>query len=291
MRTLLAGSTGAIGRRVRQVLEAAGHEVVGLARGETTGIAVDLLDRQAVLAAVDGQQFDAVVHHATALSRGATTHRSMERTNRLRMEGTSALVAVAKATGATRMVSASAFYGYGLLDHGDEPLPETTVFGLGSGSDNDHVIRALESLEQQTAAIKGVNLRLGHVYGDRRVGAVASDFDALLPLVHIDDVAAATLWALESARPGQSYNIADDHPTGLAEFRLAERLAAHAPGLPPSPSWLLRARAPFGAEFLTRTRIVLSTAKAHRAGWRPRFPSYEQGLHPKMSVVDEILAG
>lgn len=290
MRILLAGSTGHLGRRVRVVLERDGHEVVGLSRSETTGIAVDLLDRPAVLEAVAGERFDAIVHYATDLRRGATTHRSMSRTNRLRLEGTSALVAVAKATGATKMVSGSAFYGYGLQDHGDEPLTETSLFGVTVGSANDDVLRALESLEQQTAAIKGVNLRLGLVYGGRPLPAVASDFDALLPLIHVDDVAEATSWALDKGRAGHSYNIVDDVSAPLAEFQLADRLAAHAPGLPPLPSWLLRARAPFGAELLTRTRMQVSNAKARRAGWRPRFPSYKQGLDRSADVVDAILS-
>ena len=54
MKVLVTGASGAIGRRLVPRLEAAGHDVVGVARSAGTGVtqAVDVLDRAAVLAAV-----------------------------------------------------------------------------------------------------------------------------------------------------------------------------------------------------------------------------------------------
>ncbi len=69
MKVLVAGSSGAIGRQLVPALSAAGHEVVGLARSTsaTATLAVDALDRDALVAAVGGVAPDAVVNMLTAI--------------------------------------------------------------------------------------------------------------------------------------------------------------------------------------------------------------------------------
>ena len=57
---LLAGASGVLGRHIAQALTDAGHKVTGLGRSEGNGVRADLMDRDALLRAVDGQHFDTV---------------------------------------------------------------------------------------------------------------------------------------------------------------------------------------------------------------------------------------
>ena len=78
MRVFIAGASGAVGTRLVPQLVERGHEVVGThhSPGKDEGlralgaepVALDLLDREAVLAAVRAARPDAVVHEATALA-------------------------------------------------------------------------------------------------------------------------------------------------------------------------------------------------------------------------------
>jgi len=284
MHVLLAGSTGAIGPRLVRRLRDAGHEVTGLARSRAQ-LNVNLLDRSAALAAVDGLEFDAIIHQATAMALGPVTHSQMIRTNRLRSEGTSTLLAIARATGAKKFVTASVFLGYGFIDHGMTPLTEDDAFGFRTGSASDEVHAALLSNEQQVLAFGGTVLRYGLFYGDHG-GAVATanDFNGVLPLIHLEDAAAAAVVAVERGK-NAAYNIADDHPVSWREFQEARAISEGRRFPVALPSWALRAAAPFGAELLTRTSMRLSTAKARRElRWKPQYPSFAEGLALNMEI-------
>ena len=282
MKVLLAGASGAIGRYLVPQLIEAKHEVIGITRtpGSLAGtgareIVADVLDRGALLAALEGIRADAVVSQVTSLGRAPWTPRDMRPTNRLRAEGTSTLIAAARKVGAKKFVAASFFGGYGLFDHGREPRTESAPFGEIDGR-ADAVQRALLSLEQQVRAFGGVSLRFGLFYDSTTtsVSPVARSWDGLLPMLHVSDAAAATVRALAKYKAGAVYNIADDHPL---TYRAREVARASAAGLRPPmqlPDSLLRLVAPFGALLLTRTSITLSTERAATAlGWKPQFPS------------------
>src|ERR1700712_1001088 len=155
MRVVLAGASGAIGRYLVPQLIEAKHDVIGITRtpGSLDGtgareVVADILDRPALFAALTGTRADAVIHQVTALAKAPSTLHDMRDTNRLRAEGTSALIAAARQVGAKKFVAASFFGGYGLTDHGREPLTESAPFGEEDGT-ADPVQRALLSLEQQ----------------------------------------------------------------------------------------------------------------------------------------------
>lgn len=283
MRVLLAGSTGAIGSEVRRLLIEGGHSVTGLARtaGPRAELGVDLLDRTAVLRAVEGLEFDAIIHQATALRRSPLISAHMTNTNRLRTEGTSTLLAVARKTGAKKFITASAFYGYDFGDHGEEPLDETEPFGARA----DPVHRAVLSNEQQVRAAGGSALRYGLVYGTGPAPVVAAGWHGVLPVIHVSDAAAAAVTALTRAKKGQAYNIADDTPVSWRELHEASAIAAgRLKPLAVAP-WLLRASAPFVAELIAATSMRLSTAKARREmGWRPTYANYSEGLASQLEV-------
>jgi nucleoside-diphosphate-sugar epimerase len=293
MRVLLAGASGAIGRHLVPHLIEAQHEVIGITRTPgslaNTGareVVADVLDRAALLHALDGIGAAAVIHQTTALAKAPASLRDMRPTNRLRAEGTSNLIAAARLVGAKSFVAASFFGGYGLADHGRQPLTESTRFGEVDGK-ADAVQTALLSLEQQVHAFGGVSLRFGLFYDSTTtaVSPVSRTWDGVLPMLHVADAARATVLALTKGKPGSVYNIADDQPM---TYRARETARASAAGLRrPTrlPDGILRRAAPFGALLLTQTSISLSTARAtSELGWTPLYPTLADGLAAHLSV-------
>jgi nucleoside-diphosphate-sugar epimerase len=118
MRVFVAGATGALGARLLPQLVERGHEVIGTTRSaEKTDrlvalgaepVVLDVLDRAAVRDAVRTASPDAIVHQATALAGASDVRhfdRSFEQTNRLRTEGTDALLEAAREAGVGRFVA------------------------------------------------------------------------------------------------------------------------------------------------------------------------------------------
>src|SRR6478735_11158839 len=105
MRVFLVGASGAIGNRLVPELIDRGHEVTGtfhspggaaVVRGAgAEPIALDLLDARAVRHAVLEAEPEAIIHQATALKNmrfSRNLDRAFAQTNRLRAEGTDALL-------------------------------------------------------------------------------------------------------------------------------------------------------------------------------------------------------
>ena len=120
MRVLIAGASGAIGTRLVPQLIEKGHEVIGTYRSPGSAervralgaepIALDLLDASAVREAVLGARPEAIVHEATALANVSFSQelrQAFAQTNRLRTEGTDALLAAAREAGVDRFVAQS----------------------------------------------------------------------------------------------------------------------------------------------------------------------------------------
>lgn len=117
MRVLLAGGSGAIGLPLIAQLRQAGHEVTAIHKNPDGGprlerlgaapLQVDVLDRSALLRAVVGQSFDAVISKLTSLKKAPFTRRRLAMTDRLRVEGTANLLAAAQSCGARRFITQS----------------------------------------------------------------------------------------------------------------------------------------------------------------------------------------
>ncbi|MFH8498533.1 NAD-dependent epimerase/dehydratase family protein [Streptomyces coeruleorubidus] len=289
---LLAGASGVLGRHVTRALTEAGHKVTGLGRSAGNGIRADLMDRDALLRAVDGHHFDTVVHAATALRKPPMRDRDMFATDALRTEGTAHLVEAARATGARRFVVESMVFGYGYGDHGDRPVTEDDPFGpRGRTPQLERHIAAMRTKERlafETEALEGIALRFGLFYGPggtdallpllrRRQLPVPADRGRVLPWVELTDAARAVVAAVERARPGQAYNIADRTALGL---RAHVESVAGAFGLPKPltvPLWLVKPMSYMHT--VMSSRLVVSSAKAERElGWAPLYPSSREGL-------------
>ncbi|MEU0165075.1 NAD-dependent epimerase/dehydratase family protein [Streptomyces iakyrus] len=289
---LLAGASGVLGRHITRALTEAGHKVTGLGRSRENGIRADLMDRDALLRAVDGHHFDTVVHAATALRKPPMRDRDMYATDALRTEGTAHLVEAARATGARRFVVESMAFGYGYGDHGDRPLTEDDPFGPRGATPplERHIagMRTKERLAFEAEALDGIALRLGLFYGPggteallpllrRRQLPLPDDRGRVLPWVELTDAARAVVAAVERGRPGQAYNIADGTPMG---FRAHVEAVARTFGLPKPvnvPLWLLKPMS--YVHTVMSSRLRLSCAKAERElGWTPRYASSHEGL-------------
>jgi nucleoside-diphosphate-sugar epimerase len=300
MRAFVAGASGAIGTRLVPQLIDRGHEVIGTSRSPANAervrelgaepVALDLLDAGAVRKAVLEAEPEAIVHQATALADlrfSRNFDRSFAQTNRLRTEGTDALLAVAREAGVRRFVAQSfASYRYaregGPVKTEDDPLDPNPLPTTRESQS------AMRYLDEAVTDAGGIALRYGGFYGAANDGLVepvrkrqfpvVGDGGGISSFIHLDDAAAATVLALERDAAG-IYNIVDDNPAPAREWLpvLANALGAKPPRR--VPRWLARLVAGEAAVMIGTEARGASNAKAKRElGWTPRFPSWREGF-------------
>jgi nucleoside-diphosphate-sugar epimerase len=108
------------------------------------------------------------------------------------------------------------------------------------------------------------------------------DDQSLLPCIHVDDAASATVAALERGQPGAAYDIVDDRAVSFSEIVDALAKGSGAPRPLTIPAWIPRLLMPYMARMIA-LRLPLSNAKAKaELGWRPAFPTIDQGLAQTM---------
>ena len=300
MRVFVAGASGAIGSRLVPRLIDRGHEVVGTFRSPGHGdrvralgaepVVLDLLDPGAVRKAVLEAEPDAIIHQATALA-DVRFSRNMDRTfaqtNRLRTEGTDALLAAAREAGVPRFVAqsfASMRYARvgGPVKTEDDPLDPAPVKWMRA------TWAAMNYLDGTVTDAGGIALRYGLFYGAANDGLISPVRKRQFPIVgeggglssfiHLEDAAAATVLALEHDGPA-IYNIVDDEPAAVRDWLpvLAEALGAKPPRR--VPAWLARMFAGETSVMLGTEARGASNAKAKRElGWTLRYPSWRQGF-------------
>jgi nucleoside-diphosphate-sugar epimerase len=300
MRVFVAGASGAIGTRLVPQLIDRGHEVIGTFRSPGHGdrvqalgaepVALDLLDPRAVRKAVLEAEPEAIVHQATALADMRFSRRfdrTFAQTNRLRTEGTDALLAAAREAGVRRFVAQSFASMRNLREGGpvkteDDPLDPTPLPSMRETS------AAMRYLDQAVTDAGGIALRYGGFYGASNDGLVEPVRKRQFPIVgsgggvfsfiHLDDAAAATVLALERGEAG-IYNVVDDEPAPVREWLpvLADVLGAKPPRH--FPRWLARLFAGDAAVMIGTESRGASNAKAKRElGWTLRYPSWREGF-------------
>jgi nucleoside-diphosphate-sugar epimerase len=300
MRVFVAGASGAIGTRLVPQLIDRGHEVIGTATSPerakrvsalgAEAIVLDLLDQRAVRQAVLAAMPDAIVHEATALANLSDFKhfdRSFAQTNRLRTEGTDALLAAAREAGVRRFVAqsyASARYTRegGPVKTEDDPLDTNPPEAARESWD------AMAYLDRVVTEAGGIILRYGVFYGEpddklidtirKRMWPIVGKGDGVSSFIHLDDAAAATVLAVEHEGPA-IYNIADDEPAPAREWlpEIAKIIGAKPPRR--FPTWLARLFAGEAVVMMATESRGASNAKAKRElGWTLRYPSWRQGF-------------
>jgi nucleoside-diphosphate-sugar epimerase len=317
MKVFVAGGSGVFGMRLVGELAARGHEVVATTTKPERSVAVqaagaqpvvvDLLDGEAVMTAVEAAAPEVVVHEATALAGRLSLRRfdgSFALTNRLRTEGTDNLLAAAVAAGADRFVAQS-YTGWPNAREGGPVKTEADRLDPDppkAARETLAAIRTLEAAVGERDDLVGVVLRYGAVYGPGTgLGQGGEVVEAVhggkMPLVgdaggvwsflHLDDMATATVAAVEGRGRGV-YNVVDDDPATVSEWLpyLARALGAKPPRR--VPAWLARLIiGEQGVAMMTESRGS-SNAKAKRElDWQPAWPSWRDGFVRGLGVGSE----
>ncbi len=231
---LVAGASGAIGRRLCRLLVHDGWSVVGTTRWpakapmlHSLGVepaVVDVFNESLLLEIMRQAEPEIVVHQLTDLPPALDPLKmadALVRNARLRVIGTRNLVAAAAAAGATRMVAQSLAFVYA---PGPKPYHEDMPLSLDDPAFGE-TVRAVASLEQQvlSAPFSGIVLRYGKLYGP---GTGFEHAPSGGPL-HVDDAADAARRALTLGTIG-IYNIAEDD--GTVSIKKAAEALGWVPG-------------------------------------------------------------
>jgi len=299
MRVLVAGASGAIGSRLVPQLIDRGHEVIGTFRSAANAgrvqalgaepVVLDVLDATAVRQVVLDTKPDAIIHQATALANAKFTRsldRSFAATNRLRTEGTDALLAAARAAGVPRFIAQS-FASYRYAREGGPAKTENDPLDPNPPASARETNEAMAHLDRAVTEAGGIALRYGSFYGaanDGLVGPVRKrqfpiigDGGGIMSFVHLDDAAAATVLALEHDGPGL-YNVTDDEPAPMREWLpvLADVLGAKRPRH--LPTWVGRLFMGEGLSMMTEGRGASNVKAKRELGWTLRYPSWREGF-------------
>jgi nucleoside-diphosphate-sugar epimerase len=296
MRVLVAGGAGVIGKRLVPQLVARGHEVTAtttsadklesVRRLGARAVVMDGLDAASVGEAVAAARPEVIVHQMTAIA-GKTDFRHPERmfatTIRLRTEGIDHLMAAAQAAGVEHVVAQSYASWNGIRTGGwvkteDDPL------------DPAHMATpSLQHIEDAVLPAGGAVMRYGWLYGpgasddltrpvSKRMFPLVGGGAGHTSWVHLDDVASATVLAVEQRANGV-FNIVDDEPAPVSEW--LPYLAGCLDAKPPMrvPSWLVRSlMGEFVVWMMTEGRAFSNAKAKAQLGWDLRYPSWRQGF-------------
>lgn len=269
MEVAVTGASGFIGRRLRDALQSAGHQP----RAVST--------RSAVRAA-DFEGCQAVVHLAGEPVAQRWTREVRERIRSSRVDGTRAVVEAA--AGVKLLVSASAIGYYG--SRGEEVLTESSAPGV------DFLSRVAVEWEREADRFKGrlVKPRISVVLG-RDGGALKK---MLLPFrlgiggqigggrqwmswIHIDDLIALILFAIENPSVQGVLNASSPEPVTNAEFTRELAHAVHRPAIIPIPRFALETMFGEMSQMVLASERVVPRA-ALDAGFSFRFPKIGEAL-------------
>jgi nucleoside-diphosphate-sugar epimerase len=279
-----------------------GHTVTGTTRSETkTGQLralganaqiMDGLDKTSVQAAIEATRPDVIVHQMTALTGidMKDIDKAFHITNRLRTEGTEHLIAAAPGT----LLVAQSFAGWPYARSGGAVKTEADALDPAPPKGIRETHAAIRRLEALTTAAGGIVLRYGGFYGPgtgmapggeqvemikKRQFPLVGNGNGLWSFLHADDLASATLAAIEKGRPGEIYNIVDDEPAPTREWLpfLASELGAKPPRH--VPAWLARIVAsPAAVAMMTEARGASNAKAKAELGWTPSHPSWREGF-------------
>jgi uncharacterized protein (TIGR01777 family) len=296
MRVAITGATGLIGTRIVNMLLERGDEVTVLSRdplrarealGDVDAHAWGALDGPAPVAALNGR--DAVIHLAGEPVAQRWNEATLRRIQDTREAGTRNLVEGIRAADPRPrvLVSASGVDYYGRC--GDEPLPEETPAG------DDYLARVCAAWEREAQAATELGLRVVNVRTavvlDANGGALAKmlPFFRLgiggpvagggqyLPWIHVDDIVAIYLAALDDDTWSGPINAAAPEAPTNRDFSRALGRALHRPAIAPIPGLAVRLLYGDMAEIVTNGHRIVP-AKLLANGYQYRHPDLDEAL-------------
>jgi nucleoside-diphosphate-sugar epimerase len=294
MKVFVTGATGAIGRFVVPELVRAGHDVTALARSDekvaqleqqgARPARVSLFDEAALKEVFAGH--GAVCNLATSIPPLAKSAllKNWEENDRIRREGSAAVVNAALAAGVGHVVQESITFMY--PDRGKEWIDESVPLEASALGEAVTVAEA-NAVRFTSEGGVGVVLRFGLFYGPgsehteqflaaarRHVGPVAGPNGAYQSSIHLEDAATAVVAAL--ALPAGIYNVTDDEPLTKKAYARAVGAAVGKRPWMSLPGRLIRAGGN-KSEFMSRSQRVSNGAIKAASGWTPKYPSAREG--------------
>jgi len=291
MRVAITGSAGLIGTALRTRLQAVGHEVVPVRRGDPSPGDVAWRPDEGWIedGALDG--CDAVVHLAgEPIGDGRWTAKRKLAIRDSRIDSTRLLVehmaALARPPRVLVCGSAVGYYG----DRGDEELREDSSPGEG------FLARVVEEWEREgaraaEAGIRVVSIRTAVVLAPRGgalrrmltpfrpgVGGRLGSGRQWMPWITLDDEVRAIEWVLTHKELSGPFNLAAPHPVTNRELTKALARQLHRPAVFPVPGFALRIMlGEMANELLLQSQRVLPS-KLMRSGFRFEHETIEEAL-------------
>jgi nucleoside-diphosphate-sugar epimerase len=268
MKVFVTGGTGFIGGHVVGQLRERGDEVVAWVRNPEKGASLaalgaelrtgDLSDRAALSAAMEG--CDAVIHGAAVYEVGIpkSERPAMYEAN---VVGTENTLGAALDAGTGKVVYVSTVGAFGNT-HGEVVDESYEHPGQSFTSYYEETKYEAHQVAKRLIAegLKCVIVQPGGVYGPNdhsAIGKQIHDFlDGRMPLVpfadlgmnmvHVDDVAAGVLLALDKGKPGESYVLGDQITTMRGLMEATAKVAGKRPPRGNLPTALVKLGTPFG---------------------------------------------
>jgi uncharacterized protein (TIGR01777 family) len=260
MNITMTGATGLIGRKLVKALRDRGDGVTVLSRSpekaaEALGVEAVRWDPDAGPAPAEALVHrEAVVHLAGEPVAQRWSDDAKRRIRESREVGTRNLVAGLREAGTLApgvLVASSAVGYYG--KHGDERVPESTPAG------SDFLAEVCVAWEREAAVaadelgLRVVNIRTGVVLDadggalekmlppfKLGVGGPVAGGDQYMPWIHVDDLVALYLKALDDPAWSGPYNGAAPEPVTNAVFSKALGRALHRPAFAPVPAFAIK---------------------------------------------------
>lgn len=306
MNIFVTGATGVLGRPVVTRLVEAGHAVTALSRSDrndeilsdlgATPFHGDLFDAGQLARGMTG--CSAVLHLATRIPPASEmkSPTAWDDNDRIRRDGTAALVKAAEAAGTVDTViypSICFIYADGGADTlSADSATVAEVPPVASTIDAEDCVAgfAREGEQPGGRGRRGIVLRFGAFYGpasgDSRQMLAMARKGLALPLapattyksmIWIDDAAAAVVAALDNA-PSGVFDVVEDTPFTQAEAVASLAAAVGRPRLRRLPRWLLRFAVPGNLRtVLGRSQRVSSARFKELTGWQPTVPNQAEG--------------
>ena len=302
MKVFTTGATGVLGRVVSRLLVDGGHHVRALAQNahsesrlRSTGVQIyrgSLFDSASLREGVKG--CDAILHLATRIPplNRASSPAAWKENDRIRVEGTRNLIALALESSVSTFIYPSVVFSY--PDRGDQWIdaatpPAPSLLLKSTMTAESEVERFARS------GNRGIILRMGGFYGPTTeatqyilrmtrygLAIVVGRDEAYQPLIWVDDAALAIIDALLKGRSG-TYDIVDDEPLQRRELAAALADALGRRWLVRPPTVLFRLLAGKHLMFMTRSQRVSNRKFKSETGWTPMVASAKLGL--RLSAV------